>query len=78
VPEADVFLFLLFSFAPELNTKQERLDAARVLVSMMPEAHRDTAHYLLTFLKKVSTFSKNKMHVKNLAVVFAPTLFGKS
>lgn len=62
----------------ELNNKVERIEAIRVLMTLLPEAHRDTAFFVLKFLKRVSSFVKNKMHSKNLAVVFAPSLFDKA
>jgi len=69
-------LYKSYRAVSNLNTKEERIEALRLLFSLLPEAHRDTAYFFLKFLKRVSLNSKNLMNAKNLAVIFSPTLFG--
>lgn len=62
----------------ETNRKEnseERVNGLRRLVHMLPGPHYQTLKFLITHLKKVADNSdENKMDVKNLAIVFGPTL----
>ena len=47
----------------------------RSVVQCLPRTHRDTLHYLVCHLKRVSSRSdENKMDSTNLSIVFGPTL----
>lgn len=55
---------------------QDQLYSLQLLVMLLPEINRKCLRILLDFLALVSDHQEaNKMGVKNLAVVFAPTLF---
>jgi len=54
---------------------QERLNGLRRLVHMLPGPHYETLKFLVAHLRKVADCSDvNKMEVRNLAIVFGPTL----
>ena len=61
--------------ASRISDPAERRAQLQVLISEMPAINFNTLHYLLRHLRRVSNNSKeNKMEVKNLAIVFGPTL----
>lgn len=54
---------------------EERLSGLRRLIHMLPAPHYETLKYLINHLRKVSDNSEvNKMEIRNLAIVFGPTL----
>ncbi|KAI7898674.1 uncharacterized protein BX663DRAFT_555564 [Cokeromyces recurvatus] len=58
-----------------MNHNEKKIEAFSNALSKLPKAHLDTVILLFTHLNKVFEQSeKNRMSVKNLAMVFAPTL----
>ncbi|XP_076815178.1 uncharacterized protein LOC143461228 isoform X2 [Clavelina lepadiformis] len=54
---------------------EERLNGLRRLIHMLPAPHYETLKFLVSHLKKVADNSDvNKMEIRNLAIVFGPTL----
>ncbi|NXK54269.1 RHG18 protein, partial [Chauna torquata] len=65
-----------FQDVQNLPTKKQQLQALNLLVILLPEANRDTLKVLLEFLQRVIDHrDKNKMTLKNVAMVMAPNLF---
>ncbi|XP_010009791.1 PREDICTED: rho GTPase-activating protein 18, partial [Nestor notabilis] len=65
-----------FQDVQKLPTKKQQLQALNLLVLLLPEANRDTLKVLLEFLQRVIDHrAKNKMTLKNVAMVMAPNLF---
>lgn len=65
-----------FQNVQKLPTKKHQLQALNLLVLLLPEGNRDTLKTLLEFLQRVIDHrDKNKMTLKNVAMVMAPNLF---
>ncbi|XP_032072170.1 rho GTPase-activating protein 18 [Thamnophis elegans] len=65
-----------FQDVQKLPTKKHQLQALNLLVLLLPEGNRDTLKVLLEFLQRVIDHGdKNKMNLKNVAMVMAPNLF---
>ncbi|XP_069344297.1 rho GTPase-activating protein 18 [Eulemur rufifrons] len=65
-----------FQAVQSLPTRKQQLQALNLLVILLPDANRDTLKALLEFLQRViDNKEKNKMTVKNVAMVMAPNLF---
>ncbi|KAJ6660110.1 hypothetical protein lerEdw1_018036 [Lerista edwardsae] len=65
-----------FQNVQKLPTKKHQLQALNLLVLLLPEGNRDTLKALLEFLQRVIDHrDKNKMTLKNVAMVMAPNLF---
>ncbi|NXE48952.1 RHG18 protein, partial [Casuarius casuarius] len=65
-----------FQDVQNLPTRKQQLQALNLLVLLLPEANRDTLKVLLEFLQRVIEHrDKNKMTLKNVAMVMAPNLF---
>lgn len=65
-----------FQDVQNLPTKKQQLQALNLLVILLPDANRDTLKALLEFLQRViDNKEKNKMTLKNVAMVMAPNLF---
>ncbi|XP_041326059.1 rho GTPase-activating protein 18 isoform X1 [Pyrgilauda ruficollis] len=65
-----------FQDVQNLPTRKQQLQALNLLVILLPEANRDTLKVLLEFLQRVIDHrDKNKMTLKNVAMVMAPNLF---
>ncbi|KAF1463746.1 Rho GTPase-activating protein 18, partial [Spheniscus demersus] len=65
-----------FQDVQSLPMKKQQLQALNLLVLLLPEANRDTLKVLLEFLQRVIDHrDKNKMTLKNVAMVMAPNLF---
>ncbi|NXE12259.1 RHG18 protein, partial [Lophotis ruficrista] len=65
-----------FQDVQNLPTKKQQLQALNLLILLLPEANRDTLKVLLEFLQRVIDHrDKNKMTLKNVAMVMAPNLF---
>ncbi|XP_070589593.1 rho GTPase-activating protein 18 isoform X2 [Erythrolamprus reginae] len=65
-----------FQDVQKLPTKKQQLQALNLLVLLLPEGNRDTLKVLLEFLQRVIDHrDKNKMNLKNVAMVMAPNLF---
>lgn len=55
---------------------EQRLQAVRAAVCLLPDENRDALHTLLCFLSDVeANVSENQMTCTNLAVCLAPSLF---
>lgn len=68
-------MYSMFIEASKLEQPAKRLEALRRLVREMPEVHLETLRYLTQHLCNVADHSAvNKMEVRNLAIVFGPTL----
>lgn len=60
---------------PPAGKLLEQVSELRTLLMKMPQQNLDTVRFLLVFLSSVSALSSvNFMEVKNLAIVFAPTM----
>jgi len=58
-----------------IEDDDERCDHLRETFSQLPPKHRDTLEYLIFHLYQVAEKREiNKMHPKNIATVFAPTI----
>ncbi|KAL7987766.1 hypothetical protein Chor_006685 [Crotalus horridus] len=65
-----------FQDVQKLPTKKHQLQALNLLILLLPEGNRDTLKVLLEFLQRVIDLrDKNKMNLKNVAMVMAPNLF---
>ncbi|KAM3856643.1 rho GTPase-activating protein 18 isoform 1-T1 [Vipera latastei] len=65
-----------FQDVQKLPTKKHQLQALNLLVLLLPEGNRDTLKVLLEFLQRVIDLrDKNKMNLKNVAMVITPNLF---
>lgn len=62
-----------------MSNDDKKLDAFSDVLSQLPKPHYDTMSFLFKHLHKVvENASLNRMTVKNLAMVFAPTLMRHS
>ncbi|XP_072499400.1 rho GTPase-activating protein 18 isoform X3 [Notamacropus eugenii] len=65
-----------FQAVQNLPSKKHQLQALNLLVILLPETNRDTLKALLEFLQRViDNREKNKMTVRNVAMIMAPNLF---
>ncbi|XP_074165968.1 rho GTPase-activating protein 18 [Sminthopsis crassicaudata] len=65
-----------FQAVQNLPSKKHQLQALNLLVILLPETNRDTLKALLEFLERViDNREKNKMTMKNVAMIMAPNLF---
>uniref|UniRef100_A0A5F8HIH5 Rho GTPase-activating protein 18 n=1 Tax=Monodelphis domestica TaxID=13616 RepID=A0A5F8HIH5_MONDO len=65
-----------FQAVQNLPSKKQQLQALNLLIILLPETNRDTLKALLEFLQRViDNREKNKMTVRNVAMVMAPNLF---
>eukprot|EP00117_Sycon_ciliatum_P015214 scpid13209/ scgid15155/ Rho GTPase-activating protein 21-B; Rho-type GTPase-activating protein 21-B; XrGAP len=61
--------------ACRITDPEERLNQLQQLVGNLPAVNFNTLHYLIRHLRRISANSgENKMEIKNLAIVFGPTL----
>ncbi|KAI9255487.1 hypothetical protein BY458DRAFT_520154 [Sporodiniella umbellata] len=61
--------------ASALVDEKERLNMVRRTISQLPKAHSSTLYFLLRHLNKVCQLSsQNRMTIKNMSMIFAPTL----
>jgi len=74
-PLFTVEMYSLFIEASKIDMAPRRMDQLRKLVRELPEIHLETLKYLTSHLCQVAEHSTiNKMEVRNLAIVFGPTL----
>ncbi|XP_032999663.1 rho GTPase-activating protein 18 isoform X2 [Lacerta agilis] len=65
-----------FQDVQKLPTKKHQLQALNLLVLLLPDGNRDTLKALLEFLQRlIDHRDKNKMTLKNVAMVMAPNIF---
>jgi len=68
-------MYSFFIEASKIEVASKRLDQLRKLVRELPEVHLETLKYMAYHLCQVADHaSLNKMEVRNLAIVFGPTL----
>jgi len=68
-------MYALFIEASKIEQANKRLEALRRLVRDLPEIHHETLKFVTKHLCKVADNSAtNKMEIRNLAIVFGPTL----
>lgn len=68
-------LHMQFVAVTEMTNKKEKLAAVAELVERMPQANATLLKYLLAFLIKIiNNADMNKMTVRNVGIVFSPTL----
>jgi len=68
-------MYSLFIEASKIDQATRRMDQLRKLVRELPEFHFETLKYVTHHLCQVAeNSSTNKMEVRNLAIVFGPTL----
>jgi RalA-binding protein 1 len=68
-------LHLDFLATTEITNKNEKLAAVNVLVQRLPQANATLLKYLIAFLIKIiNNADINKMTVRNVGIVFSPTL----
>jgi len=74
-PMFTVEMYSLFIEASKIDMAPRRMDQLRKLVRELPEIHLETLKYVTGHLCMVADHSNiNKMEVRNLAIVFGPTL----
>lgn len=68
-------LHLEFVAVTEMNSADEKVEALNGLVTRLPLANHTLLKYLIAFLIKIINHSdRNKMTVRNVGIVFSPTL----
>lgn len=68
-------MYNVFIEASKIEESNRRLNALRKLIRELPEVNFDTLHHLCSHLVKVVEHCEiNKMEIRNLAIVFGPTL----
>ncbi|KAI3393810.1 hypothetical protein diail_3586 [Diaporthe ilicicola] len=68
-------LHLDFVAVTEMNSQGEKIQALSELVTRLPQANATLLKYLIAFLIKVINHAdQNKMTVRNVGIVFSPTL----
>jgi len=74
-PLFTVEMYSLFIEASKIDLASRRMDQLRKLVRDLPEIHLETLKFVTAHLCQVAEHSTiNKMEVRNLAIVFGPTL----
>ena len=68
-------MYSMFIEASKIDQPHRRLEELRRLVHDLPDMHQETLRYVTQHLCNVAEHSSiNKMEVRNLAIVFGPTL----
>lgn len=68
-------LHLDFVAVTEMSSQAEKIVALRELVTRLPQANATLLKYLIAFLIKIINHAdRNKMTVRNVGIVFSPTL----
>lgn len=61
-----------------IGDDNEQTATIKQLLNQLPNAHKTTLIYLISYLRLLSLYSKeNKMSTLNLGVIFAPTILRK-
>ncbi|XP_059050203.1 uncharacterized protein LOC131845183 [Achroia grisella] len=77
-------LYQAFLHTQKIRSRRLQWEALRLIVQLLPAAHRDTLSALLSFLAQLATHSEddhqpgNKMDAANLATVFAPNILHRN
>ncbi|XP_028167492.1 rho GTPase-activating protein 21-like, partial [Ostrinia furnacalis] len=77
-------LYSAFLNTQKIRNRRLQWEALRLIVQLLPAAHRDTLHALLSFLAQLAAHADdaaqpgNKMDAANLATVFAPNILHKN
>ncbi|KAL0879189.1 hypothetical protein ABMA27_002976 [Loxostege sticticalis] len=77
-------LYTAFLNTQKIRNRRLQWEALRLIVQLLPAAHRDTLHALLSFLAQLAAHADddrqpgNKMDAANLATVFAPNILHKN
>lgn len=76
---------MLFPIIPEIHNRRFQWEALRLIVQLLPAAHRDTLNALLSFLAQLAAHADdarhepgNKMDAANLATIFAPNILHRN
>ncbi|XP_053616683.1 uncharacterized protein RhoGAP102A isoform X2 [Plodia interpunctella] len=81
-------LYQAFLHTQKIRSRRTQFEAIRLIVQLLPAAHRDTLNALLSFLAQLATHSAdseddrepagNKMTSANLATIFAPNILHRN
>ncbi|XP_068622936.1 uncharacterized protein [Battus philenor] len=77
-------LYPAFLQTQKIRNRRLQWEAIRLIVQLLPAAHRDTLNALLTFLAQLASHSEddsepgNKMDAANLATIFAPNILHRN
>ncbi|XP_048849894.1 beta-chimaerin-like [Brienomyrus brachyistius] len=75
IPIITYDLYSRFIQAAKITDPDARLEAIHDGLLLLPPAHYETLRFLVTHLKRVTSFEKdNLMNAENLGIVFGPTL----
>ncbi|CAB3225542.1 unnamed protein product [Arctia plantaginis] len=77
-------LYPAFLQTQKIHNRRFQWEALRLIVQLLPAAHRDTLNALLSFLAQLAAHSEdddelgNKMNAANIATIFAPNILHRS
>ncbi|CAH2055946.1 unnamed protein product, partial [Iphiclides podalirius] len=77
-------LYPAFLQTQKIRNRRLQWEAMRLIVQLLPAAHRDTLNALLTFLAQLASHAEddaepgNKMDAANLATIFAPNILHRN
>ncbi|KAM3958350.1 LOW QUALITY PROTEIN: rho GTPase activating protein at 102A [Aphomia sociella] len=77
-------LYQAFLQTQKIRSRRLQWEALKLIVQLLPAAHRDTLHALLSFLAQLAAHAEdgprpgNKMDAANLATVFAPNILHRN
>ncbi|XP_052749731.1 uncharacterized protein LOC113512037 isoform X2 [Galleria mellonella] len=77
-------LYQPFLQTQKIRSRRLQWEALKLIVQLLPAAHRDTLNALLSFLAQLATHSEddhqpgNKMDAANLATIFAPNILHRN
>ncbi|KAI5632554.1 rhoGAP domain-containing protein [Phthorimaea operculella] len=77
-------LYPAFLQTQKISNRKLQWEALKLIVQLLPAAHRDTLNALLSFLSELATHAEddrepgNKMDAANLATVFAPNILHRN
>ncbi|XP_075982418.1 rho GTPase activating protein at 102A isoform X2 [Anticarsia gemmatalis] len=77
-------LYSAFLHTQKIDNRRFQWEALRLIVQLLPAAHRDTLNALLSFLAQLAAHAEddrepgNKMDAANLATIFAPNILHRS
>ncbi|KAI8441165.1 hypothetical protein MSG28_009403 [Choristoneura fumiferana] len=77
-------LYPAFLCTQKIRNRRLQWEALRMIVQLLPTAHRDTLNALLSFLSQLAAHAEddrqpgNKMDAANIATIFAPNILHKN